>query len=284
MNFFDSSASPVLSELLDTPIFPKANFEEALNAADLKDEVAKVFNDLLLSMRSNVRVDHFNSTNVAGLEKYIEFLMGLGAENSCVLKVVHGDLSAISRVQNIVTNDMCYKFFGSGVCEATLYEFEPQPNYDVFNLERKLTNKRNVSLTNADTLFLKAGVHAFRGGVVEDLAILEFRALAKHKIAWNFDPESGTMMHPSAVDIAETRLASMLDIAAKMSDKSSVPFLRKRYHLSEYYFIKWRTIETAAHVCDDLTKELLLDAAQQDHPELQAAARQSLEMNGIPHG
>lgn len=284
MDFFDSAASPVLRELLNTPVFPQEKFLRVCAAADLKSEVAKVFNDLLLSIRSRKRANHFNSTNVAGIEKYIEFLMGLGAQNSCVLKVVQGDLGAIAKVQNIVTNDMCYKFFGPGFCEAVVYEFEPQDDYDVFNPDRKLVDKKSVSLTSADTLFLKAGIHAFRGGQVENLAILEFRAVTKHKIAWNFDPKSGKMMYPSAVDIAETRLASMLDIAAKLSDKSSVPYLRKRYHLSDYYFIKWKTIETAAHVCNDLTQELLLDAAHQQHPELKKAARQSLEMNGIPYG
>ena len=71
---------------------------------------------------------------------------------------------------------------------------------------------------------------------------------------------------------------------SRLKDSSSIPFLRKRYELSNLHYIKWKIIETSSTICEKLTLELLKKAALEKHPELRSAAVKSLKLNGITNG
>lgn len=275
MDFFQYKKNDQISYILDIPI------EDIKSDISLKEFSSQIFSQFTAKLLSGSLNNCFNMTQDSVLSKYAEFRLGRGAENTLVLRVIEGDYDKITPHQYISANDSIIQFFGSGTCTATLYSFEEQDNYDIFDKNRRLAHKESLILKGGDTIRIRAGVDALRLHNSHELAVAELSSIKHHSIVWNFNAQTGQLLFPSSSELESSRLCMMLDLLAVLGDKSCIPALKQRYTASLEHFVKWKIIETASQVDDELTKELLIKAKSDAHPHLRNAAIESLRLNGL---
>ncbi|RUO66263.1 hypothetical protein SAMN06297229_0242 [Pseudidiomarina planktonica] len=283
MQFYESTSSKVLDKLLDLDVDPLGQFDEIIQKNDIKEEVAKKINDLLENPAASNFNNYLNTVQLNDVDSFIEFRLGRGERSAAVVRILDTSRPLTERKQYIIPNDVCIIFFGKGECEATVYEFEDEPNNDILNHNRKLIRKTTSIFKDGDVIYLKSGIHAFRINSNRNLAFLELSSNSHQPLVWNFDVQTEKMLHLSSGSILDARTAVALDIISCLGKEDCVDVVRKHYHSTSQHYIKWKAIEAASCISTNLATELLIDASRQPHPDLKNAAIKSLEMNGVTY-
>ncbi|TMP25896.1 hypothetical protein CWB99_19980 [Pseudoalteromonas rubra] len=281
MFFYHSYRESPLLKLLSIEAGESEFISDELKRIIDAGELSWVVNRLL-SIVSNgesmhcISVDGFNMS-----ASNLELRLARSLLSACTLKIIEGSPHQNRDVFFLYPNDVTMFFYGHGVCEAILYEYEEMNDYEIFDVNRRLVKKERLTFKNGDLINIKAGDSGLQILNVNDIFIFEVSSFKHHNIVHNFHVETGAMLYPSSADVSSTRLTTTLEVLKTLGDRDSVKYMSDIAKNHRQHFVRWKAIEAIACLDEEYAKNILIESLNDSHPEVRAAAKKTLEFNGV---
>lgn len=179
---------------------------------------------------------------------------------------------------NLLPNDASFVFLGDGVIELRLLQVAPESGGE------RLEDRGAFSFYSGDVITLRRGHDVFDTISVKGTIWLLQLVINEHSdLVHHYDRESLQRVGVSSADFHATRMEFVMDILRHFPVDSSLEALEGIYESSQFYFVRWKAVQTLLRMDLQRGAGVLMRASSDDHPQVRVAADRTIQ-NLRQHG